>query len=111
MCLIPPTIASTCDWGHCDRQAVSTRYDPQAGNLLPVCRRHLLTYRVVNNTRWQAEDEAYQLRFARRSRSKTLAQWKLLLDQRAAMRGRTSLTQRWLTWRANRAHRIEVDGR
>lgn len=85
-------IHGTCDQGGCDRRAVSLAYKSNTG-LTPVCRRHIQTYRVLNEKFWQAEDEYANLWFCRRSRFKWLAQWKILLDQRAAERGRLSRGQ------------------
>lgn len=86
----------TCDGGDCDRRAVSLAFDERIGGLIPVCRRHIMVYRVSVGL-WQAEDEWAELQFARRSRWKWLAQWRILSDQRAAMHGRVSRAQarRW----------------
>lgn len=83
----------TCDGGDCDRRAVTFAYDEGIAGLIPVCRRHILVYRVSNGL-WQAEDECAGLRFARRSRWRWLAQRRILSDQRAAMAGRESSAQR-----------------
>jgi hypothetical protein len=93
-------IHGTCDGGNCDRTAVSLAFDWNAG-LIPVCRRHITAYRVLDGKFWQAEDEYAQLRFCRRSRFKWLAQWKILLDQRAATNGRTGRGQARKTRRAD----------
>ena len=82
-----------CDGGGCNRRAVSLAFDP-AAVYIPVCRRHITVYRVVNNSLWQAEDEFAGLRFCRRARWRWLAQWRLLIDQRAAVAGRESRAQR-----------------
>ena len=92
----------TCDGGGCDRRAVSFAYDERLAGLIPVCRRHIEVYKVhptrkardQGRTVWQAEDEYAGLRFARRSRWRWLAQWRILLDQRAAVAGRESRAQR-----------------
>lgn len=84
----------TCDGGDCDRWAVSLAFDDRLGELIPVCRRHITVYRVVNNTLWQAEDEFAGLRYARRSRFRWLAQRRILHDQRVAAKGRVSWGQR-----------------
>lgn len=90
-----PEIVGTCDGGGCDRKAVSLAWDL---GLIPVCRRHILVYPVdtKGENLWQAEDEFAELRFARRSRFRWLAQRRILHDQRAAMRGRESRGQRRL---------------
>lgn len=92
-------IHGTCDGGDCDRRAVSLAFDERLGELIPVCRRHILAYRVSNGL-WQAEDEFAELRFARRSRFRWLAQRRILRDQRLAADGRISRPQRRL-WRRN----------
>lgn len=86
----------TCDGGDCDRRAVSLAFDERIGGLIPVCRRHITAYRIGKGHTgpWQAEDEFAGLRFCRRSRWKWLAQWRILMDQRAAAHGRTSGAQR-----------------
>lgn len=98
-----PVASGTCDGGDCDRRAVtfaycSTGYAEGRDGLIPVCRRHLLVYRIgrAGTGLWQAEDEFAQLRFCRRSRWRWLAQWRILLDQRAAVAGRESRGQRRL---------------
>lgn len=96
--------AGQCDGGHCDRRAVSFAFDEHVG-LIPVCRRHIAVYRVSGGL-WQAEDEYAQLRFARRSRWRWLAQWRILLDQRAALDGRESRAQRIRRERAQ----VHADG-
>lgn len=93
-----------CDGGGCDRRAVSFAYDEGLSALIPVCRRHITVYRVARGRLWQAEDEYAELRFARRSRWRWLAQWRILLDQRAAVAGRESRAQRVRRQRAD-AHR------
>ena len=89
-------IVGTCDWGNCGRRADSLRFDDRLGCLVPVCWRHITAYRIGkgNTGPWQAEDEFAGLRFCRRSRWRRLAQWRILMDQRAAMRGRISGAQR-----------------
>lgn len=93
-----PIPDGTCDGGNCDRPAVSFAYDEKLSALIPVCRRHILVYpigpRTARRRLWQAEDEFAELRFARRSRWRWLAQWRILLDQRAAIAGRESRAQR-----------------
>lgn len=91
-----PFDGATCDWGDCDRRAVSYRYDDKLDRLLAVCRRHILAYKVCDGRWWQAEDEYCELRFCRRSRLRWLAQRLLLSDQRAALAGRVSRGQRRL---------------
>lgn len=83
---VAETVGS-CDGGDCSRRAVAMAYCERIDSLIPVCRRHLCAYKVLHGTRWQAEDEWVGLRFARRSRWKFLAQWKLLLDQRLTLAG------------------------
>lgn len=95
-----PIATGTCDGGDCDRRAVSFAYDEGRHGLIPVCHRHICVYRVSNGL-WQAEDEAYELLFARRSRWRWLAQRRILRDQRAALSGRES--------RAQRRRRIRAD--
>lgn len=87
---------------YCEKEAVSAAYDEKEHSLVPVCRDHILVYRVLDKTRWQAEDEWLDLRFARRSRWKKVAQMKLLHDQRVALLGGSSLFQRYRTWKADR---------
>ena len=96
-----PVASGTCDGGDCDRRAVtfaycSTGYAQGRDGLIPVCRRHLPVYRMGRGRSgpWQAEDEFAGLRFCRRSRWRWLAQWRILLDQRAAVAGRESRAQR-----------------
>ena len=102
-----PIPEGTCDGGDCDRMAVSFAYNSDGyadgrDGLIPVCRRHILAYRVHptrkdrdrGRTVWQAEDEYAELQFARRSRWRWLAQWRILRDQRAAVAGRESRAQR-----------------
>lgn len=89
----------TCDGGGCNRSAVSFAFDEYAG-LIPVCRHHICVYRVSNGL-WQAEDEYADLRFARRSRWRWLAQRRILSDQRAALAGRESRAQRRRRLRAD----------
>lgn len=96
-----PRIFGTCDGGDCARYAVSLAYDDRLDMLLPVCVRHITTYRVLGGRLWQAEDEYAGLRFARRSRFRWLAQRRLLADQRAAVAGRES--------RAQRRRRVKAD--
>lgn len=96
------TIVGTCDGGDCDRRAVSLAFDERAGCLIPVCLAHILVYRVRVRNLWQAEDEFAGLRFARRSRFRIIAQWRILQDQRAAMRGHESRAQRRMRLRAVR---------
>lgn len=98
-----PVASGTCATGDCKRRAVtfaysSTGYAIGRDGLIPVCRRHLLVYRIGkgNSGPWQAEDEFAQLRFCRRARWRWLAQWLLLLDQRAAVAGHESRGQRRL---------------
>ena len=94
-------IVGTCDAGDCDRWAVSLAYGLRTVRLVPVCRRHIDAYRVTaDGGWWQAEDEFAGLRFARRSKFRWLAQWRILCDQRAAMRGRESRAQRRLRLKA-----------
>jgi hypothetical protein len=89
-----------CAHGDCTRRAVSFAFDVEA--LIPVCRRHILVYRVhptradrdAGRSVWQAEDEYAELRFARRSRWRWLAQRRILRDQRTALAGKTSRAQR-----------------
>ena len=102
-----PIASGTCDGGDCDRRAVtfayrSTGYAEGRDGLIPVCRRHLLAYRIGKGSTgpWQAEDEFAELRFARRARWRWLAQWRILSDQRAALAGRESRAQRKLRSRA-----------
>lgn len=85
----------TCDWGNCGRRADSLRFDERLGFLVPVCWRHITAYQIGKGGTgpWQAEDEFAGLRFCRRSRWRWLAQWRILVDQRAAMRGRVSRAQ------------------
>src|SRR5699024_5349821 len=98
-----PAIVGTCDGGDCERRAVSLAWN-SAGyaegrdGLIPVCRRHILVYRIGKGGTgpWQAEDEFAELQFARRSRWRWLAQRRILQDQRAAMHGRESRAQRRL---------------
>lgn len=96
-----------CDGGDCDRPAVSFAYDEQSSALIPVCRRHILVYEVgprhTSRRFWQAEDEYAELRFARRSRWRWLAQRRILHDQRVAVRGGESRAQRTRRLRADRA--------
>jgi hypothetical protein len=89
-------ITGTCDGGDCERRAVSLAYDEKLHGVIPVCRRHICVYRVSNGL-WLAEDEFAELRFARRSKFRWLAQLRILSDQRAAMRGRVSRAQQRLT--------------
>ncbi len=89
-----PIVSGTCDSGDCARRAVSFAYDDRISALIPVCRRHILVYSVSKPAVWQAEDEYAELRFARRSRWRWLAQWRVLADQRAAVKGRESQGQR-----------------
>lgn len=93
-------IIGTCDGGYCERRAVSLAYCERLSALIPVCRRHILVYRVSNQL-WQAEDEFAGLRFARRARKWVTAQRRILRDQRAAMRGRESRAQRRLREKAD----------
>lgn len=93
-------ITGTCDGGNCNRAAVSLAYDEKVSGLIPVCLHHIQVYRVARLSVWQAEDEFAGLRFCRRSRFRLLAQWRILSDQRAAMRGRVSRAQRRLIARA-----------
>lgn len=94
-------IGTPCDGGDCDRTSVSLAYDEKLHGLIPVCRRHILVYKVhpTRNARdkgrtvWQAEDEYAGLRFARRSRWRWLAQRRILRDQREALDGRESRAQ------------------
>lgn len=102
-----PIPHGTCDGGDCGRRAVSFAYSERISALIPVCRRHILAYRVFDPpvqghryAQWQAEDEYANLRFCRRSRWKWLAQWRILRDQRAAVVGRVSRAQRKLIARA-----------
>lgn len=95
-----PIASGTCDGGDCDRRAVtfaycSTGYAEGRDGLIPVCRRHILVYRIgkEGSGPWQAEDEFAELRFARRSRWRWLAQRRILSDQRAAVAGRESRAQ------------------
>ena len=85
----------TCDWGACERRAVSFRFDERLGDLIPVCWRHITAYRIGKGGTglWQAEDEYAGLRFCRRARWRWLAQIRILADQRAAMAGRVSRAQ------------------
>ena len=91
----------TCDGGGCDRPSVSMAYQERLDALIPVCRRHILTYRVEVRGRltrawwpaWQVEDEWLDLPRCRRSRSRFLAQWLMLHDQRLALRGKLSQHQ------------------
>jgi hypothetical protein len=80
---------------YCDRQSVSLAYDEVESMLVPVCRRHILAYRVAVDDRWfwQAEDEFANLQFCRRSRFKWVAQRGILRDQRAALKGKMSRYQ------------------
>lgn len=105
MTTYPLNPSATCDWGDCDRATVSLRYDDKLDALLAVCRRHIMVYKVCDGRWWQAEDEYCELRFARRSRWRWLAQRRLLSDQRAALRGRESRAQRRLAERADRNQR------
>lgn len=98
-------VEGSCDGGDCGRRAVAMAYCERIGSLIPVCRRHLCVYRVRNRTLWQAEDEWVGLRFARRSRWRFLAQWKLLLDQRMTLVGFDPQRRR-----RDRADRIESGG-
>lgn len=98
-----PVASGTCARGDCSRRAVtfaysSAGYAPGCDGLIPVCRRHLLAYRIGKGSSglWQAEDEFAQLRFCRRARWRWLAQWRILLDQHAAVAGRESRGQRRL---------------
>lgn len=98
-----PIASGTCDGGDCERRAVtfaycSTGYADGNDGLIPVCRRHILVYRIGKGGSglWQAEDEFADLRFCRRSRWRWLAQLRILLDQRAALAGRESRGQRLL---------------
>jgi len=110
-----PVPRGTCDGGDCDRRAVSFAYDEHVHGLIPVCRRHILVYRVhptrkardAGRTMWQAEDEYAELRFARRASWRWLAQRRILRDQRAAVAGRESRAQRVRRIRADR----EIGGR
>lgn len=117
-----PVASGTCDGGDCDRRAVTFAYNADGyadgrDGLIPVCRRHILVYRVHptrkdrdrGRTVWQAEDEYAELRFARRSRWRWLAQWRILRDQRAAVAGRESRAQRIRRQRAD-AHRCSPIG-
>jgi len=88
-----PVPHGTCDGGDCDRKAVSFAYSERVSALIPVCRSHILAYRLVMSSLWQAEDEYAELRFARRSRWRWLAQRRILRDQRAAVAGRVSRAQ------------------
>jgi hypothetical protein len=96
-----PIAHGTCDGGDCERKAVSFAYSEKLDALIPVCRRHILVYRVRNGL-WQAEDEFAELRFARRARTAARAQRRILRDQRAAVRGRESRAQRVKRIRADR---------
>lgn len=78
----------------CDRQAVSFAYNDKVHGLISVCRRHILVYRVLDNTLWQAEDEYAELRRCRRSKWRWLAQRRILRDQRLARRGIETRAQR-----------------
>lgn len=99
-----PAIVGICMGSSCTRQAVSLAYDVRGHGLIPVCRKHILVYRVkADGGWWQAEDEYAGLRFARRSKWRWLAQRRLLADQRALMRGRTSNAQRRLAARRDEA--------
>lgn len=102
-----PIPHGTCDGVDCDRLAVSFVYDEKLSGLIPVCRRHILVYQVgprdARRRLWQAEDEFAELRFARRSRWRWLAQWLILLDQHAAIAGHESRAQRVRRLRADRA--------
>lgn len=98
-----PIASGHCWHGVCERRAVtfaysSTGYSRGLDGLIPVCRQHLMVYRIGKGSSWpwQAEDEFAELRFCRRSRWRWLAQWLLLLDQRAAVAGRESRGQRRL---------------
>lgn len=95
-------IVGTCDGDDCDRTAVSLAFDEGTGGLIPVCLAHILVYRVRVRNLWQAEDEFAGLRFARRSRFRIIAQWRILQDQRAAMHGHESRAQRRMGLRADR---------
>lgn len=109
-----PVPQGRCDGGDCNRRAVSFAYEERVHALIPVCRRHIEVYKVhptrqardKGRTVWQAEDEFAELRFCRRSRWRWLAQWRILLDQRAAVAGRESRAQRVRRERAD-AHRSE----
>jgi hypothetical protein len=94
-----------CDGGDCERSAVSFAYDEGISALIAVCRRHILVYQVgpphARRRLWQAEDEFAELRFARRSRWRWLAQRRILRDQRAALAGRESRAQRRLRERTD----------
>lgn len=107
-----PIASGTCDGGDCDRRAVTFAYAEGRDGLIPVCRRHLLVYRIGKGGTgpWQAEDEFADLRFCRRSRWRWLAQWLILLDQRAALAGRESRGQRRRRM-ASDAAPADVDGR
>lgn len=110
-----PIPQGTCDGGGCDRLAVSFAYDEGSNGLIPVCRRHILVYQVGprdgRRRLWQAEDEFAELQFARRSRWRWLAQWRILLDQHAAIVGRESRAQRVRRLRAARSrNRDGADG-
>lgn len=107
-----PAIIGMCEDPACTRRAVTLAYAWSRG-LVPVCRRHILAYRVypTRNARdscdprqqvWQAEDEYACLRFARRSRWRWLAQRRILRDQRLARRGIESRAQRRLAARSDR---------
>lgn len=100
-----PRIQGTCDGGDCERSAVSLFFDWRLGELIPVCRRHIQVYQVLNNRLWQAEDEYAGLRFCRRSRFRWLAQRRILRDQRAAAKGRMTRAQRVRLERAERSGR------
>lgn len=72
---------------------MSFAYCERLSTLIPVCRRHICVYRVSNGL-WQAEDEYADLQFARRSRWRWIAQWLIMLDQRASASGREGRGQR-----------------
>jgi hypothetical protein len=76
----PTYPTGTCDGGDCNRPAVSMAYDDHLDQLIPVCLRHILAYRISSGL-WQAEDEWIGLRFCRRSRWRVIAQAKILHDQ------------------------------
>lgn len=113
-----PVPSGTCDVVDCDRRAVSFAYTSDGyadgrDGLIPVCWRHILVYRIGRNGTglWQAEDEFAELRFARRSRWRWLAQWRILLDQHAAIAGHESRAQRVRRVRADRARNHANGGR
>lgn len=113
-----PIATGTCDGGDCERRAVTFAYSSAgyaAGRdgLIPVCRRHIMAYRIGKGGTgpWQAEDEFAELRFCRRSRWRWLAQWRILLDQRAAVAGRESRGQRRLRLARDGATNREVGTR